>query len=491
MPQRLIQTQKEEQTQQLRAMQVAMAHLVEMPVMDLRERVRNELDDNEALEPAGGDTDPDAPDEPRSDDPEASADEELRDDEPMDDVEADYLTPDDIPDYQLRQDNGAEEREVQISATGNSYDDLYAQIGEHDLTPHEADVVRYLIGSLDDDGYLHKDLATLCDEMSIYHNLETTPEELERLLHVLQTFEPRGIAARDLRECLLLQLQDPELKSPVKALARQVLERGFGDFTKHNVAALAQRLKATPEDVEVALALLLRLNPKPGSALNDDTAAAAPTVVPDFFVEADEGSLTVRLNNADIPELRIGRAYRDTVREYGAHKARLSKPQRDAYVYARKKVADAQLFIDLIRRRQTTLLGVMRAIVEIQRVFFLNEDDEAELVPMKLQDVAERAAVDISTVSRVKVSKYVETRYGTYPLDFFFSTQFTAADGEELSQRQAMAALKEVIAAEDKRHPLSDQAITGRMKQRGYPISRRTVAKYRDLLGIPKSSLRK
>lgn len=499
MPQELIQTAREEQQQQLRAMQVAMSQMVEMPIMDLCERVRDEMEANEALEPSGGDAGEDGADaygDEKTTSDEGEADSEYPDDYSLEpstqsDAEADYLTPDDVPDYLLRQNNGAEEREVQIAGSGNSYDDLCRQIGEHDLSEREEDILRYLIGSLDDDGYLHKDLPTLVDEMCIYQNLDTTEAETEHLLRLLQTFEPRGIGARNLQECLRLQLEDPDLRSESKALALQIVSRAFSDFTKHNVEALARRFKVSEDEARAALALLLRLNPKPGSALNDTAGVAAPTVVPDFYVEADESGITVRLNHGDLPELRISRAYRDTLREYSGRSAQLSAQQKDAYVYARKKVADAQMFIELVRRRQHTLLSVMRAITEIQRNFFIDDDDEQQLIPMKLQDVAERAGVDISTVSRVKTSKYVETRYGTYPLDFFFSTHFTAGNGEELSQRHAMTALREVISEEDKQHQLSDQAITERMKEKGFPISRRTVAKYRDLMGIPKSGLRK
>ena len=458
MSQKLIQTQKEEQTQQLSAVQVAMARLLELPVMDLEQRVRNELEDNAALEEAGPDKDEE--DMPAETTEVGDNESENAEDEPhVDDETADYLTEDDIPDYLLRQRNEAEEREVQLAATNNAYDELYRQIGEHDLDDQQRRIMEYLIGSLDNDGYLRKDLRTISDELAIYQNLDVSEEELEQLLRLLQRFEPRGIGARDLQECLRVQLESPELKSPFKALAIAIIDRC--------------------------------LNPKPGSALNETMAGAAPTAIPDFYVHVeDDGSISVRLNNGDVPELRVSKAFKDTVREFGGHKD-LNKSQRDAYVYARKKVGDAQLFIELINRRRKTLMGVMRGIVERQRDFFLNEDDEMQLVPMTLRDVSERAGVDISTVSRVTGSKYVQTQHGLYPLKFFFSSQFTSGEGEELSSRQAKAALREAIAAEDKRHPLADEALTLVMKEKGFPISRRTVAKYREQLGIPKSGLRK
>ncbi|WP_278574674.1 RNA polymerase factor sigma-54 [Alloprevotella tannerae] len=490
MPQKLIQTQKEEQTQQLSAVQVAMARLLELPVMDLEQRVRNELEDNAALEEAGPDKNEEdmAAETTEADDNES----ETAEDEPhADDETADYLTEDDIPDYLLRQRNEAEEREVQLAATNNAYDELYRQIGEHDLDEQQRRIMEYLIGSLDNDGYLRKDLRTIGDELAIYQNLDVSEEELERLLHLLQRFEPRGIGARDLQECLRVQLESPELKSPFKALAIVIIDRCFKDFTYHHWNIIKARLKTDDESLQQAAQLIRRLNPKPGSALNETMAGAAPTAIPDFYVHVeDDRSISVRLNNGDVPELRVSKAFKDTVREFGGHKD-LNKSQRDAYVYARKKVGDAQLFLELINRRRKTLMGVMRGIVERQRDFFLNDDDEMLLVPMTLRDVAEKAGVDISTVSRVTGSKYVQTQYGLYPLKFFFSSQFTSGEGEELSSRQAKAALREAIAAEDKRHPLADEALTIVMKEKGFPISRRTVAKYREQLGIPKSGLRK
>lgn len=490
MPQKLIQTQKEEQTQQLSAVQVAMARLLELPVMDLEQRVRNELEDNAALEEAGPDKDEEdmAAETTEADDNES----EIAEDEPhVDDETADYLTEDDIPDYLLRQRNEAEEREVQLAATNNAYDELYRQIGEHDLDEQQRRIMEYLIGSLDNDGYLRKDLRTIGDELAIYQNLDVSEEELERLLHLLQRFEPRGIGARDLQECLRVQLESPELKSPFKALAIAIVDRCFKDFTYHHWNTIKARLKTDDESLQQAAQLIRRLNPKPGSALNETTIGTAPTAIPDFYVHVeDDGSISVRLNNGDVPELRVSKAFKDTVREFGGHKD-LNKSQRDAYVYARKKVGDAQLFLELINRRRKTLMGVMRGIVERQRDFFLNDDDEMLLVPMTLRDVAEKAGVDISTVSRVTGSKYVQTQHGLYPLKFFFSSQFTSGEGEELSSRQAKAALREAIAAEDKRHPLADEALTIVMKEKGFPISRRTVAKYREQLGIPKSGLRK
>lgn len=476
-------------------MQVAMARLLELPVADLEERVRNEMDDNEAIEEAGGDF------EPQDEAPESGAEEaaeetdgELGDRElpETSDELADYLTSDDVPDYLLRQQNATEEREFQISSQGSSYDDLLRQIGEHDLTPHESTVLEYIIGSLDGDGYLRKDGETLADEMAIYQNINTDPAEVERLVGVLHTFEPHGIGARSLQECLRLQLDSPDCRSSCRDLAIELVDKHFKEFAAHHWDTVQRRMKLDDETFQRVVRLLTRLNPKPGSALDETASVSAPMVIPDFYVRVTEDGLpVVSLNNGNVPELRVSRAFRDTLKEYGAASRKLTSRQRDELLYARKKVGDAQLFISLVQRRRTTLLDVMRAIVQIQKDFFVADDDETLLVPMGLKDVADLAGVDISTASRVTTSKYVQTDYGVYSLKFFFSSQFTAGSGEELSARQVRAALKELVDAEDKRKPLNDDELAARLKEKGFPISRRTVSKYRDVLNIPVARLRK
>ena len=493
MSQKLVQTQKEEQTQQLSAVQVAFARLLELPVMDLEERVRNEMDDNEALEEAGGDEEPEDV-QPDTDNHEEETDGELGDMElpEMDDQTADYLSADDVPDYLVRQNNAQEEREIQISEQSNAYDELYRQIGEQDLSERERAIMEYLIGSLDDDGYLRKDVYTLTDEMAIYHNINAEDEDVERMVRLLQTFEPRGIGAKDLQECLRIQLENPELKSPAKSIALRIINDYYKDFSLRHWAHIRQRLGISQEEMEAAMQVLLHLNPKPGSGLNESASQIAPTVIPDFYLSIDEdGNIQISLNNGDAPDLRVSRSYKDTVREFSGKGSQLSRAQKEAYIYARKKVGDAQLFIELVNRRKQTLRNVMESIAHIQQDFFRNEDDESFLVPMTLKDVAQRAGVDFSTVSRVTGSKYVRTAYGVYPLKFFFSSQFTSESGEELSSRQAKIALREIIDGENKHKPYSDEHLSKLMAEKGLPISRRTVVKYRELLGIPKSGLRK
>ncbi|MBR1593600.1 MAG: RNA polymerase factor sigma-54 [Alloprevotella sp.] len=489
--QRLEQTQREEQTQQLHAMQVAMANILELPLMDFQERVRNEMEDNEALEEAGPEEDgyDDASDHDRED--EDGSEEGRAEDNALTDETADYLTADDIPDYLLRQQNAHEEREFQYADAGTSYDDLYRQMGEQELSAEEREVLEYLIGSLDADGYLRKSSEVLADELAIYQNVDASPETVERMVRLLQTFEPRGIAARSLQECLQIQLDDPDFTSPHKPLAGLLLGESFRDFAAHHWDVLMQRYGVEREELDAAVRLLTRLNPRPGSTLGDVTTEVAPSVIPDFYVHVENGIPGVSLSRGDVPELRVSRAFRDTLREYAPHRDTLSTRQHNEYIYARKKVNDAQLFIELVRRRQRTLLSVMHSIVQIQEAFFVNDDDEALLVPMVLKDVSQRAGVDLSTISRVTAGKYVQTDWGVYPLRFFFSYQFTSSEGEELSSRQARAMLKEVIDSEDKSRPMTDEKLAAEMKLRGQPISRRTVVKYREMLGIPVARLRK
>lgn len=490
--QNLEQIQREEQTQQLIAMQVAVATVVEMPIMDFEERVRNEMEANEALEEVSPDEheemDTTADDAEREGDAEDSTDAEG---DQYADETADYLTADDIPDYLLRQQNDREEREFQFSDATTSYDDLYRQMGEHDLSDEERAVMEYLIGSLDDDGYLRKSVDVIQDELLIYQNIDISREDLQSLIELLQTFEPRGIGASSLQECLQIQLADPDFTSPHKELAEQLLGPGFKDFAAHHWDVLMRRFKVNREELDAAVKLLTRLNPRPGSALGEVSTESAPTIVPDFFVRISDGTPVVSLCRGDVPELRVSRAFRDTLKEYAPVRDKLNKRQRDEYVYARKKVSDAQLFIELVRRRQRTLMSVMRAIVEIQQAFFVGDDDESLIVPMVLKDVSSRAGLDFSTVSRVVSGKYVQTEWGVYPLKFFFSSQFTSENGEELSSRQAKALLREIIDGEDKSKPLTDEKLAAEMKRRGQPISRRTVVKYRERMNIPVARLRR
>ncbi len=487
MAQRLVQTQTERQQQALLPLQLALVKLLELPLADLEERVQNEMLENAALEERDG------ADEAAETTTEIDDSGELTREETATDVElADYLTSDDIPAYlQARADAADAGREPIQAGSTSFYESLQLQMGEHDLSEQERTLMDYLIGSLDGDGFLRKDLYTLADELAVYHNVETSAEELERLLGILHTFEPRGIGARDLQECLRLQLNDPDNRSPWRKPALEVVERCFKDFVGKRWENIRRRLKMNPEEFDHVIHELTHLNPVPGRALNESEADHAPTVVPDFFVSVgDDGTVSISLNNGDVPELRVSRAFRETITEYAAAADHLSREQRETYHYAKQKVEAAQTFISMLMRRQETLLRVMQTIVELQRPFF-DDDDEQLLRPMVLKDVATRIGMNVSTVSRVTGSKYVQTAFGVYPLKYFFSSQFTSEDGEDLSTRRVKAALRDVIDNEDKQSPLTDEALTALLKEQGLPVARRTVTKYRVQMNIPVARFRK
>lgn len=497
MAQKFIQTQTTQQTQQLSVMQVALAQMVELPLAQFAERMQTEMMENSALEEkddmhddaADGASDPDLETSGLS----TEREEEHQAESDWDMAIGDYLNADDMPDYMReRAESDPVGNEYVVAASTSFFEELQRQMGEHNLDEHEQEVMEYLIGSLDEDGFLRKDLPAIADELAIYHNIYTDTEELAHLLSTLQTFEPRGIGARSLQECLRLQLTDEDYHSPWKKDAQDVIDRCFKEFTSNHWDAVVKRLGFDQEQAEHVRHELLRLNPSPGRAFSESAAQLVPTVTPDFFVEVGrEGEAMAVLNQGDVPELRVSRAFRDSMKEYAAHREHLNREQQETYLYMRKKVEAAQSFIQLVNRRRQTLLSVMQGIVDLQRGFFENDDDDALLQPMTLKDVAQKAHVDISTVSRTVAGKFVQTFHGLYPLKFFFSSQFTTADGNELSARQVRSMLSELIENEDKTAPLSDEALAAALKEKGFAVARRTVAKYREQLKIPVARFRK
>lgn len=496
MAQKIIQTQTTAQVQQLSLAQVALSQMVELPLAQFAERVQNEMIDNEALEEADNERDAalDAAD-PSADSSNGG------DDEGMDGGDAseisvalgDYSSEDEVPDYLRERAERAETgSEFVVADQGSFYEELQRQIGEHNLTDHESEVMDYLIGSLDSDGFLRKDALTIADELAIYHNIYTDAAEVDRLLALLQTFEPRGIGARSLQECLRLQLTDPDNHSPWRKDALAVIDTCYQEFAANHWDEVVRRMNFDDEQASHVRHELLHLNPAPGRAFGESSMESTPTVTPDFFVQiGPDGTATATLNWGDVPPLRVSQAFMDSIQQYANHSGTLTREQQEAYVYAQGKVKAAQGFLLLINRRRQTLMAVMQGILDIQRAFFEGDDDEALLRPMALKDVAARAGVDISTVSRTVTAKYVQTLYGVYPLKHFFSGQFTSADGEEVSARQVKAALTEIINQEDKQSPLSDEALVKALQSRGLQVARRTVAKYRDALHIPVARYRR
>lgn len=481
---RQLQTQAQQQLQTLSPQQILVVKLLELPVVELEERIHSEILDNPALEEGR-----EATSNEDENEFEMSNDNSSNEDITL----GDYLSEDDIPDYKLQEHNrsqGDKAEEIPFSDAVSFYEILLEQLNMQNFNEEERCIAEYLIGSLDDDGILRKGMNTLIDELILYRSIYTSPEELERILAVIQDFDPAGIGARSLQECLLLQLKRKP-QSPSKAIQEEIISKYCDDFTRKNKEKIVQRLEITEEEYDNAVSELVKLNPRPGSSLGETMGKNIQQIVPDFIVDTeDDGTITLNLNNKNIPELRLSQEFKELLEEHTTNKENQSKESYDAFLFLKQKVDAAQGFINAIKQRQETLSSTMQAIIHLQRPFFL-EGDELLLKPMILKDVAERAKLDVSTVSRVSNSKYVQTNYGIYPLKFFFSDSYTTDNGKELSVREIKQVLQEIIDQENKGMPYNDDELTEKMNQRGFPLARRTVAKYRQLLNIPTARLRR
>lgn len=490
MAQNLTQTQALKQTQSLTPQQLQVVRMLEMPVSELEECIHTELLDNAALVTKDDDLDSDNNmEENGGDDLSMDSDPASVRDSSLDD----YSSEDDTPDWLLERSSNQsarQEQEIPFSENNTFYEELDKQIGEHELTEHQQELVKYLIGSLDDDGLLRKDLSSIEDELMIYHNVMVKDGELEQALKVLKSFDPAGIGARNLQECLLIQLKRRK-DSRFRTLEIEVINNYFDEFTHKHWERIQQKLGLSDDDFKQVIFDLTHLNPRPGSSLGEITGKNFQQILPDFIVDTDDdGHISISLNNGNIPELHISRSFRDSLEDLTKRKDKMSKSAREGLLYTKQKIDAAQGFINAVKQRQMTLYSTMKAIVNLQRPFFL-EGDESLLKPMILKDVADKTGLDISTISRVSNSKYVQTNYGIYPLKFFFSDGYTTQDGEELSTREIRRILKECIDKEDKKRPMTDEALAGILKDKGYPIARRTVAKYREQLGLPVARMRK
>jgi RNA polymerase sigma-54 factor len=479
-------------TQSITQQQLLQSQLTELPVTQLVERIQAEMDDNPALEPSTdeGDTfsenveyteQSENADTYEQEERQSALDEALqslgRDDE-------------DLPVYQGGMSNQEERESMVYGQSLSFYDQLKEQMGMINLTEQQQSIMEYLIGSLDDDGLLRKPLHAIADELAIYHGVDVNEEQIEQVLMMLQDFDPAGIGARSLQECLLLQVKRRE-PSRLKELMERVLNKYFELFTKKHWKQLQQALRLTDLQAETLISELRKLNPKPGTSMGEVVGHSIQQITPDFIIDTlDDGTVSFQLNTGDIPELHVSPSFTETLEEYQHNKDNMSRQMKEALLYTKKKVDAAQNFIEAIRQRHHTLTIVMRAIIQWQHRFF-EDGDEASLRPMILKDISERTGLDLSTVSRVSNSKYAQTRWGTFPLRYFFNDGYTTTEGEELSTRQIKVALRDLIDGEDKAHPLSDETLRQMLAGKGYPIARRTVAKYREQLGIPVARLRK
>ena len=472
-------------SQKLSPQQIQLMKLVQLPTQAFEERIKQELEENLALEQGKEDA--------TEDFEEDYSNEEFDDNTQIntEDINVDdYLSDDEIPDYRLHANNYSSDQDDKSIpyASGSSFtQQLTDQLNTYRLEEQECLIAKFLIGSIDDSGYMRRPLLDLTDDLAFTQNIYTDVETIEKVLKVVQQLDPAGVGARDLQECLLIQLQR-KAQTPHTELAGLIVEKTFEKFTKKHYLKLQKKFDITENQLKDAIQEIERLNPKPGSSFSNNLRSVEH-VVPDFTIKIVDGVLSLTLNARNAPELHISKSYSEMLLGYKASKEK-SKAQKEAVQFIKQKLDSAKWFIDAIRQRQQTLYVTMSAIMQYQKAYFLSGDEE-QLRPMILKDIADEIEMDISTVSRVANSKYVNTPYGTKLIKEFFSESMTNDQGEEVSTREIKSILKTIIVEEDKKKPLTDEKLAKILKEKGYPIARRTVAKYREQLEFPVARLRK
>ena len=468
--------------QKLSPQQIQVIKLLEIPTMQLEQRIKSELEENPILELIEGD-DPNENYENEDTDSSQSDDEFTLDD---------YLNDEDIPSYRLAANNySKDDKQVDMpySSGVSFHDSLIEQLGLSDLTEDEELIAEYIIGNIDEDGYLRRDLLSISDDLAFHRGMEVKLEDLDRYLRIIQDFDPPGIGARDLQECLSLQILRKKGKGST-ALAAKIIQDNFEEFTKKHYDKILKKYDITEDELKDAIDEILKLNPKPGSSYSNPMSQSNQVIVPDFLLDNLEGELNLSLNQKNVPDLQLNNTYVDLMKSYSVNKVGASKDQKEALVFMKQKLDSAKWFIDAIRQRHQTLYITMSEIIKFQKEFF-QEGDETKLKPMILKDIADLTGLDISTISRVSNSKYIQTHFGIYPLKYFFSEGLQTDTGEEVSTREIKKILKECIDNEDKRHPVTDEKLALILKEKSYLVARRTVAKYREQLGIPVARMRK
>src|SRR5664280_1160711 len=472
--------------QKLSPQQIQMIKLLEVPTLQIEQRIKKELEENPALEEGQ-----------EEEDIHSEAEEEEQFEEADKDQEEftldDYIEVDDIPDYRLQAKNYSKDEdkrtEIPFSIGFSFHEHLESQLGLRDLNDKQKILGEYILGNIDEDGYLRRDLSNIVDDLAFLQNVETTEIELEEVLRIIQDLEPAGVGARTLRECLLLQIEKRDNSQPSMMIAHSILDSYFEEFTKRHYDKIISKLDITEDELKGAIDEILRLNPKPGGVYSDPFNKTSQPIIPDFILELSEDGFDLHLNSKNLPELRLSGAYSEMLHSYSKDKSQ-KKEMKDAVLFVKQKIDSARWFIDAIKQRQNTLLLTMNAILEYQQEYFI-DGDETKLKPMILKDVAEMTGLDISTVSRVANSKYVQTHFGIFPLKFFFSEGLQTDSGEEVSTREIKRILQDCIENEQKRRPLTDESLTDILQEKGYQIARRTVAKYREQLNIPVARLRR
>ncbi|MFC2104063.1 RNA polymerase factor sigma-54 [Bacteroidota bacterium] len=472
--------------QKLSPQQIQMIKLLEIPTIQLEQRIKKEMEENPVLE-EGKD----------EEELQENGEEELTEDTLDNDVDEfsldDYINDEDIPTYKLSANNYSKDdkkEDIPFSVGITFHEHLQNQLGLRNLSEKEEILASYLIGNLDDDGYVRRKLEAIANDLAFSQNIETDEDELLEVLRIVQDLEPAGVAARNLQECLLIQIENKDQEIQEIKLARKILKYYFNEFTKKHYEKIITRLNITEEELKISINEILKLNPRPGSSFSD-SSGAIQTLVPDFMLENNDGELQLSLNSKNVPELRLSYTYTELLQSYTSKsKSEKTKTDKEAISFVKQKLDSAKWFIDAIKQRQNTLMITMNAIIEYQYNYFL-EGDESMLKPMILKDIAERTGLDISTISRVANSKYIQTHFGIYSLKYFFSEGLQTESGEEVSTREIKSILRECIDNEDKKKPLTDDKLTDILKEKGYKIARRTVAKYREQLNIPVARLRK
>jgi RNA polymerase sigma-54 factor len=479
--------------QKLSPQQIQFIKLLQVPTVSLDTRIKEELEENPALEDLSltnlNEPEEQYPDRDPEDDSHSGDDE---DNGPADEFNIDdYLQEDNLNEYGSRYDQNGDDdddrKEIPIAVQSSFFENLQSQLDLIPLSDKDFRIGQQIIGSLDDDGYLRRSITSLTDDLAFSQNIFAEDEEVEEMLKVIQSFDPAGVGARSLQECLLIQLRKKDQNDPVIKKAMQVVEHYLDEFTRKHYDKLEKALNMSSQELRAVISEVLKLNPKPGDSSEVNTKQFQ--VIPDFHISNNDGILILTLNSKNAPELRVSRSYQEMFEHYDKASQR-DKKLKEAVQFVKQKLDSAKWFIDAIKQRQQTLLKTMNAIMQYQYDFFLTGDDK-NLKPMILKDIADRIGMDISTVSRVANSKYVQTEHGTYLLKSFFSEAIQTDSGEEVSNKEVKKILEEHIGAEDKQHPLADEKLTEILKDAGYNIARRTVAKYREQMNIPVARLRK
>ena len=477
----LKQQQEFKQLQRLSPLQMQVIKLIELNNVEVEERIKQELEDNPAIETADTELNNDGDD--------SGLEEKITQD---DIILGDYFSEDDVPDYRLSNYKSKSENDfIEFSYYDDKslHDYLIEQIGLLDLDDNKQIIAEYIIGNIDENGYLQRDLTSISNDLLFQQNMDVTPLQLEDMLYEIQDFDPSGVGARDLQECLLLQLNRQKSSYEVE-LAIKIIEEYFDEFSKKHYEKIIRQMNISQDELKDVIGEIISLNPKPGSTLGGNIETAMSNITPDFIVDTYNNNITIQLNNSNIPSLQLNRSFSEMIKGFNENKTSMSADDKHAMLFMKQKADSAKWFIDAVKQRQNTLQSTMEAIVNIQYDFFITED-ESMLKPMILKDVAERTGFDISTISRVSNSKYVQTNTAIYPLKFFFSEAMQTTDGEDISSREVKMILKESVDNEDPLKPLTDERLTKILNEKGYVIARRTVAKYREQLNIPVARLRK